>query len=78
MLDSDVVIDTLQKLIDHGHGLFGYCLRCERSFDISVPALIAGRGGDRPVVRMKPVRCPRCGAVAEHRITAPSKGGLSR
>jgi hypothetical protein len=39
------------------------------SFDISVPALIAERGGKSPVVRMKPVRCPRCGH-RHHRFTA--------
>jgi len=68
-------LDTLQKLLDHRHGLFGYCLRCRRSFDIDLPALIAERGGDSRIVGMKRLRCPTCCAVAEHRITAPSKRG---
>ena len=68
------VLDTLQKLLDHGHGLFGYCLTCQRSFDIDLPALIAECGSDIPVVGMRRVQCPTCGAVAEHRVIAPSKG----
>ena len=66
--------DACAQLVLHGHGLVGYCIACGRSFDISLPALIAERGGNSPVVRMKPARCPRCGELAEHRITAPSKG----
>ena len=74
MPDSDIIIDTLQKRVDHGHGLFGYCLACQCSFDISLPALIAERGGNSPGVRMKRVRCPQCGAHrASHHCAEPRR-----
>jgi hypothetical protein len=43
--------DTLGKLHAHRHGLFGYCRTCDPQFDIPLPALIAARGPDSPVVR---------------------------
>jgi hypothetical protein len=42
-------LDTLVKL--HAHGLFGWCRRCDRHFDVPLPALIAARGADSPVVK---------------------------
>ena len=70
-----IVLDTLGKLHAHRHGLFGYCRRCDRHFDVPLPALIAARGADSPVVRMRPVRCAGCGGrETEIRITAPSRG----
>ena len=69
-------LDTLGKLHAHGHGLFGYCRRCDRHFDVPLPTLIAARGADSLVVRMMPVRCASCGGRdTEIRITAPSKAG---
>jgi hypothetical protein len=38
------VLDTLGKLYAHGHGLGGYCLVCQRVFDVSLPVLILERG----------------------------------
>ena len=71
-----IVLDTLGKLHAHRHGLFGYCRTCDRHFDIPLPALIAARGADSPVVGMRPVRCAGChGRETEIRITAPAKGG---
>ena len=32
------------------------------NFDIDLPALIAERGPDSPVIGMAPVPCPRCGS----------------
>ena len=75
-----IVLDVLGKLHahGHGHGLFGYCRRCDRHFDVPLPALIAVRGADRPVVRMRPLRCAGCGGrQTETRITAPAKCGRS-
>jgi len=71
-----IVLDTLGKLHAHGHGLFGWCRKCDRHFDVPLPALIAARGADSPVVRMRPLRCAACGGRdTEIRITAPPKGG---
>jgi hypothetical protein len=71
-----ITLDTLGKLHAHGHGLFGWCRRCDRHFDVPLTALIAARGADSPVVRMRPVKCAGCGGwETEVRITAPSRGG---
>lgn len=71
-----IVLDTLGKLYAHGHGLFGYCLVCQRSVLVSLPELIAERGPDNPVVCMKPLTCPGCqGRRTTFCITAPAKGG---
>jgi hypothetical protein len=32
-----IVLDTIGKLHAHGHGLFGYCRRCDRHFDVPPP-----------------------------------------
>jgi hypothetical protein len=50
-----IVLDTLDKLHAHGHGLFGYCRTCDRHFDVPLLALIAARGANSPVVRMRSV-----------------------
>ena len=61
MPDPDrIILDTLQKLMDHGHGLFGDCLACRRSFDISLPALIAERGGNSGAHEAGAVPALRC------------------
>jgi hypothetical protein len=71
-----IVLDTLGKLYAHGHGINGYCLVCQRVFLVSLPALIKERGGDSPVVGMKPLTCPGCqGRRTIFQITAPAKGG---
>ena len=71
-----IVLDMLGKLHAHGHGLFGHCRICARHFDVPLPALIAARGADSPVVRMRPVRCASRGEQdTEIRITASSRGG---
>lgn len=71
-----IPLDTLGKLHALGYGLGGSCDDCaaayrmdipaeqrQRSnFDIDLPALIAERGEDTPVVGMAPVPCPRCGS----------------
>ncbi len=31
---SRIILDTLGKLHAHGHGLFGYCRRCDRQFPV--------------------------------------------
>ena len=63
-----ITLDTLGKLHAHRHGLFGYCRTCDRHFDVPLPALIAARGADSPVVRMRPVRC--AAAAAERQRSA--------
>jgi hypothetical protein len=69
-----IVLDTLGKLYARGHGLSGYCRGYRRFFDVPMPALIAARGPDSPVVGMRPLRWPGClGREAEIRVTAPSK-----
>ena len=70
-----IVLDTLARLHRDGHGLFGYCLDCRRSFDVDVTALIGERGPNSQVVGMEPIPCPRCGSPrTERRVTSPSKG----
>jgi hypothetical protein len=70
-----IVLDTIGKLYAHGHGLSGYCRSCRRYFGGPMPVLIAARGGDSPVVGMRPLRCAAClGRETEIRVTAPSKG----
>ena len=69
-----IILDTLGKLHAHRHGLFGYCRTCDRHFDVPLPTLIAARGADSPVVRMRSVKCAACGGrETEIRITAPAK-----
>jgi hypothetical protein len=67
-----IVVNTLGKLRPHGHGLSGYCRRRQSHFVVPLPALIAARGADSPVVGMRPVTCqvwwpgdgdPHCGAA---------------
>jgi hypothetical protein len=86
---SDLIrLDTLDALLEHGHGLFGWCQDCAAtyrpellpeiprlgSFAIDLAALIAERGAGSPSVRMAPPPCPRCGSRRTSvRITAPSK-----
>jgi hypothetical protein len=41
---SHIVLDTLGNV--YGHSIGGYCLVCQRIFDVSLPALIKERGGD--------------------------------
>jgi hypothetical protein len=54
------VLDTLGKLYAHGHGIGGYCLVCQRIFDVSIVALIKERGGDCRYIGMTPLTCPGC------------------
>jgi hypothetical protein len=82
---SEVPLDTLGKLADRRHRLFGSCPDCARSyrmalgpanqpsqFDIDIAALIAERGRDCLIVGMAPVPCPRCGSRrTEIRILPP-------
>jgi hypothetical protein len=57
-----IILDTLGKLADHGHGIGGYCLDCRRLFQVSMAVLILERGRDCRTVRMTPpLRCPGCG-----------------
>jgi len=62
---SEIPLDTLGKLADRGHRLFGSCLDCARryryelgarnqpsQFDIDVGALVAERGRDCTIVAM--------------------------
>ena len=73
---SAIVLDTLGKLYAHGHSIGGYCLVCQRVFVVSLPTLIAERGGGARVVGMKPVTCPGCQRRrTTFQITPPAKGG---
>ena len=75
LMPDYITLDTLGRLYEHGHSLFGYCLRCRSSFDIDMVALIAERGPNSQVVGMVPIPCPRCGSTkTERRITGPWKG----
>jgi ssDNA-binding Zn-finger/Zn-ribbon topoisomerase 1 len=84
-----IALDTLGKLHQYGHGLFGWCSDCgslsrywsdvgvgrtPASFDIDLKALIGERGKDNPVVGLEPVPCPWCGSRrTETRVTTPAK-----
>ena len=82
---SEVPLDTLGKLADRGHRLFGSCLDCALSyrpelgprnrtsqFDIDLGALIAERGRECEIVGMRRVPCPRCGGRrTEIRVLPP-------
>jgi hypothetical protein len=71
-----IVLDTLGKLADHGHGIGGYCLACRRRFAVSMTVLMLERGRDYSPIRMAPLRCPGCGGRhTRYSITAPSRGG---
>ena len=70
-----IILDTLRQAPRARPRLFGYSRRCDRHFDVPVPALIAARGADSPVVTMRPVICAGCGGrETEIRIKAPCKG----
>jgi len=85
---SEIPLDTLGKLADRRHRLFGSCLDCARryryelgarnqssQYDIDIGALIAERGRDCLIVGMKPVPCPYCGSRrTELRILPPQAG----
>jgi hypothetical protein len=74
-----IVLDTLGKLYAHGHGLTGYCRPCRRYFRVPMPLLIAARGGDSPVVGMRPLRCAAClGRDTEIRVTPIFNSALSQ
>lgn len=77
-----IVVDTIGKLHQCGYTLFGFCADCARlyrkdrqdnplsSFTVDLPALIAERGADSPLIRMAPVSCPYCGGRrVDYRIT---------
>jgi hypothetical protein len=64
-----IVLHTIAKLVAQCHGLTGYRVTRERGFAISMAVLIAERGRYSSVVGMRATRCPRCGAMAEHRVT---------
>jgi len=51
---GSIVIDTLGKLREHGHGLFGYRQICRKAFGVDMAALIAQRGADYRYIRMPP------------------------
>jgi hypothetical protein len=71
-----IILDTLGKLEAHGHGIGGYCLACQRLFDVSMTVLMLERGRDYSPIHMAPVRCPGCGdRRTQYTIIAPSKGG---
>jgi hypothetical protein len=85
-----IVLDTLGKLADHGHGMGGWCRACAATsrkellplierpafFSVDLGAVMAARGTDSPVAWMRPLACPGCGGrETEIRVTAPSKGG---
>jgi hypothetical protein len=71
-----IILDTLGKLADHGHGIGGYCLDCRRLFTVSMTLLLLERGRDYSPIRMAPLRCPGCGERrTQYSIIAPSKGG---
>jgi hypothetical protein len=74
---NEIVLATLGQLYAHRHGIGGYCLVCQRLFDVSLPALIAERGGDTLVARMKPLTCPGCGGKRTqfNIITPKDRGG---
>jgi hypothetical protein len=72
----EIVLDTLGKLEEHGHGIGGYYLDCRRLFNTSLTVLILERGRDYSPIRMAPLRCPGCGERhTQYSIIAPSKAG---
>jgi hypothetical protein len=73
-----IVLDTLGKLEEHGHGTGGYCLDCRRLFDVSPTVLILERGRDYSPIGMTPLRCPGCGERrTQYSIISPSKAGFN-
>jgi hypothetical protein len=46
-----IVLGTLGNLLEHDYGVFGYCLACRRSFDVSLPELIADTPPPNAIVR---------------------------
>jgi hypothetical protein len=92
MIMSDpnlIVLQTLSDLLDHGHGMSGWCYDCAETydptmlplisrpagFDIDLVALIAERGSSSTAIHAEPVPCPCCGSSRTTiRITAPSRG----
>jgi hypothetical protein len=75
-----VYLDTLGKLHERRHTLFGTCDDCaerERTsghFTIDLARLIEERGPDATCIRMRAVPCPRCGGGnTSYRIVAPPK-----
>jgi rubredoxin len=71
---SHIVPDTLGKV--YGHGIGGYCLVCQRIFDVPLPALIKERGGAAHMVGKRPWVCPDCGGRrTTFQVTAPRRGG---
>src|SRR5690348_3521184 len=87
-----IIIDTIGKLHEYGNTLHGFCSDCAAryrmdrmsqnppsSWTVDLPALIAERGADSPVVGMAPVRCPYCGGRhTDIRITGPDPGQRRR
>jgi hypothetical protein len=86
---SQIVLDTLGKLHERGHGMFGVRLDCASLYRMDVPAaqrisaefdidlrkLVEKYGADANCIRMPPVRCPRCGGDhTECRITTGHRG----
>jgi hypothetical protein len=70
----EIVLGTLGKLEEHGHGIGGYCLDCRRLFNASLAVLMLERGRDYSPIRMAPLRCPGCGERrTQYSIIAPSK-----
>ncbi len=71
---TPIILDTIGKLHEHRHGLFGWCRPCSSRyrmaarpednppaiFDIDLATLIAERGPDPLVIGMAPVTCPYC------------------
>jgi hypothetical protein len=82
---SEVPLDTLGKLADRRHRMFGSCLDCARryryelgarnqpsQFGIDLGALVAERGRDCLIVGIEPVPCPYCDSRrTEIRILPP-------
>jgi hypothetical protein len=67
-------LDTLGKLYAHGHGIGGYCLRCQRLFAVDIVEFIHERGWECPVTRMKALTCPGCeGRRTQYSITVSLK-----
>jgi hypothetical protein len=62
---SQIVLDALGKLHEHGHGMFGVCLDCAGLYRMSVPAeqrISSDFDINLPKLGSKPNKaCRRCG-----------------
>ena len=62
-------LGTLAGLLEHGHALAAYCVRCDRWAELDLAAMVAAGLGDRRLpIR---VRCQVCGEPGRLQVRPP-------